>query len=117
MIRGLPRNRIDLSDWGHDACHQDGRACGTIACFGGWLPFDDHFKALGVEVNTPYNYPVIRQYDLSEFEVADYLFGDDKLFMWRDNEADRPEEDGGPSDQEIVLQRIGRRLFELGVEA
>ncbi len=116
MIRGLQRTQIDLSDWGNE-CTQGSISCGTIACFGGWLPFDDYFKALGVEVSLLYRFPVVRQYDLAEFEVAEYLFGDERLFMWRDTEQTVAEDEGGPSDQEIVLQRIGRRLFELGVEA
>src|SRR5437868_5504182 len=81
-----PEN-VDLSDWRDpdgteelpvDAGYGVPPTCGTIACFGGWLPWSPYFKALGVTVDPERGWPQIGTGERSEIRdsVAQYLFGE-----------------------------------------
>ena len=127
-------SKVDLSWWrqqvGDSAdapSSQNGPAtCGTIACFGGWLPHSPFFRdGLGVKLYGHSGAPMIKTVDddgdedeLSGCEVADYLFGDSNLFDASGHDERYPDASDGPSrpDHRIVLDRISLRLTELGAE-
>lgn len=103
--------------WGSGDAQPD---CGTVACFGGWCAWWPSFQQQGVTANplrqsrAPWcmGEPVTGW--CGEFGVARYLFGDDRLFHWRDaHSADRTFSPYG-SDHELVTHRL-RWLLENSV--
>ncbi|VTU32076.1 hypothetical protein H4CHR_02937 [Variovorax sp. PBS-H4] len=105
MMMLKAEREVSLSTWGND--------CGTLACFGGWLPYDEHFKALGVTTHPFNNAPHIDGVGRA-FDVADYLFGDFDIF---DHRTAREHELDWLSDRDIVIRRITNRMRQLGAEA
>ena len=95
----VPRDKVQLSHW----------RCGTIHCFGGWLPHFKYFQKLGVYSIPASGAPYMRgngPYNLMYGEVAQHLFGDMDMF----DEA-QPGELG--SDWNIVDTRLRNRIKEL----
>ena len=115
MMSGLTSTQVFLDRW---SSNPNGSACGTVACFGGWLPHTPYFQNLGVirsQINgSPQLYTEgLGNYRLCADEVAEYLFGCGALF----DHAREHETAVYDSHHQIVLARITQCLRELGVEA
>lgn len=78
-------------------------SCKTIACFGGWSARWPAFVAQGVSVNG-YGEPILKSGGARAFHgryVARALFGDTRLFLWR-----QPHEYNADTDHEVVTKRL-----------
>ena len=97
--QGVPRDGVRLSRWG----------CGTLHCFGGWLPYFEHFQGLGVVRNRMSGAPemLIDGKLWGGYPVAHQLFGDMDLF------DPRVETDRGANDWQVVMNRLLKRKQEL----
>jgi hypothetical protein len=111
-------DNVDLSDWRDpDGCedtpdYATAPSCGTLCCFGGWLPWSPYFAALGVSVSESRGWPVIDEASRDgEYGggVARYLFGAYELF----DSAESREIASYGSDYDIVAARLAKRLAEV----
>ena len=86
-------------------------SCDSMACFGGWLPYAEHFANLGL-VRDDYGAPQLtHQPNLSLSGVSFALFGCELLFEPR---ADvDPKEYSTASDHRIVTNRLLANLKKL----
>lgn len=111
----VPPERVTLETWCTSPA--DGvKHCGTLACFGGWLPACEHFAALGLTAAARTGEPRLRPNDSSEFprDVSEFLFGYDRMFMkfaiepWPERTKEEVFEDGSKSKthHQAVLDRL-----------
>lgn len=111
-------NNVELSDWRDADASELSEAevedyaaapsCGTICCFGGWLPWSPYFAAMGVHPLRQSGAPAIGEGGSEETGsgVARYLFGTGYLFeVARSDEAVTHS-----TDYDIVAARIRDRL-------
>ncbi|QRF63285.1 hypothetical protein [Variovorax paradoxus] len=110
LMLSLHPGQVELDHWRHP--------CGTIFCFGGWLPTDAYFQSLGVTAEPMLGYPQLPN-DEDRFEpykVALVLFGEEALFFARDWLENEYEANSSHTDRDVVLHRIDARLRRLGEE-
>jgi len=112
----LSPEKVELKDWR--------QPCGTIHCFGGWLPYFEHFAALGVRANcggAPYIAAAyVEDGCANEDEgtvegmgpVSEYLFGDRTLFRCRPDPENEAEELLGLTDWQVVDLRLRKLLAD-----
>ncbi len=104
MVMDLPRNKFipELACFTNVTFDVEGpHACGSAACFGGWVAVHPHFIAQGIGV-APTGAPQIEGSSWVS-DVAEYLFGDGMLFA-----AKHTWEKG--SAKQAVLVRIEKAL-------
>lgn len=111
LLATVKDRQVDLNLWCADT------ECGTIACFGGWCAIDPYFQSLGVSLHKAGRYPVIEDLYLYDFEVSNYLFGEEELFQPRHAYTEFTDSTRDMSDREIAIRRVTQRLRELGAEA
>lgn len=94
----------------------DAYHCGTAHCFGGWLPFFGHFKALGVMKDMGIYMKFPSGYVRRNNEVGEYLFGCFTIFCSRGCEEECLLFSEGRisstevSDHDFVTARLNREL-------
>jgi len=88
----------------------DAPSCQSPACFGGWLPYFDHFAKLGV-ISDEGGSPIFAGHpELFGHRVSSVLFGSPMLFNQR-GALDTDSKDG--TDHEIVMTRLLSHLAVL----
>ncbi|VTU32061.1 hypothetical protein H4CHR_02934 [Variovorax sp. PBS-H4] len=109
-------DNVDLCDWrdpeGEEldeiVDYSTPPSCGTLACFGGWLPWAPYFAEMGVRQNPGRGTPEIgagERYECGS-NVAKYLFGEWYLFDSRESRE-------GGTDHAVAATRIANRLAEV----
>jgi hypothetical protein len=100
--QSVPKTEVRLSTWS--------RECGSTHCFGGWLPYFEHFQGLGVVRNRMSGAPemLIDGKLWAGYPVAARLFGDMDLF---DPRLDSERHDR--TDWQVVMDRLVKRKKEL----
>lgn len=98
-------------------------SCGTTHCFGGWLPYSDYFKGIGVQATEEGIIEFVQGERINcGFQVAHELFGWDGMFNIRYPEEEKALVNLGlitdrrVTDHEFVAARIERLILELRKE-
>lgn len=104
ILDGIPESVIRLDAW----CTRRGesKACGTIACGGGWLALHPKFNRKGLVMDNRYNEPTLRGGCTPAYVALNTIFGAEAanhLFAHRG---------GSPWDEELLERAKPRKLSD-----